>query len=226
MTTTAATSAFSASETTAQISGGQTRLAQNFETFLALLTAQLKNQDPLSPVDSTQFTQQLVSMSGVEQQLLTNSLLKELVGSGTGALGRGVDYIGKDLTAIWDTTRLKDGRADWTYELDSAAGSVRLSVFDERGSLVWSGEGAGRSQGENAFSWNGADLFGNPRESGVYKLKVEATGFGGEKIASQTMIKGRATAAEVYDGKAYLHVGSSFLPLDSVISVSGATHGG
>lgn len=226
MTAAAAASAFSASGASAQISGGQTRLAENFETFLALLTAQLKNQDPLSPVDSTQFTQQLVSMSGVEQQLLTNTLLKELVGSGSGALGKGVDYIGKDLTAIWDTTRLKDGKADWSYELNAPAQSVKLSVYDERGALVWAGEAAGRAQGQNAFSWNGKDLYGNQRESGVYKLKVEATGFGGEKIASQTMIEGRATAAEVYDGKAYLHVGSSFLPLDSVISVNGATDAG
>lgn len=226
MTTTAATSAFSAAGTSAQIGDGQTRLAQNFETFLALLTAQLKNQDPLSPVDSTQFTQQLVSMSGVEQQLLTNSLLKELVGSGTGALGRGVEYIGKDLTAIWDTTRLKDGKADWGYELDAPAGSVKLSIYDERGSLVWAGEGTGKAQGENAFTWNGKDLFGNQRESGIFKLKVEATGLDGRAIRSQALVTGRVTAAEVFDGKAYLHVGASFLPLDSVISVKGADAGG
>jgi len=71
--TTTATAAAGASAT------GRTRLAENFDTFLTLLTTQLKNQDPLSPMDSTQFTQQLVQMTGVEQQLLTNDLLEKLV---------------------------------------------------------------------------------------------------------------------------------------------------
>src|SRR4051812_43519004 len=63
---------------------GRARLAENFDTFLSLLTAQLKNQDPLSPLDSNQFTQQLTQMTGVEQQLLTNDLLKKLI-SNTGS---------------------------------------------------------------------------------------------------------------------------------------------
>jgi flagellar basal-body rod modification protein FlgD len=62
-----------------RIGAGSTMLASNFETFLTLLTSQLKNQDPLSPVDSNQFTAQLTQMAGVEQQLLTNDLLKGLL---------------------------------------------------------------------------------------------------------------------------------------------------
>ena len=63
----------------ATISNGSSMLGQNYETFLSLLTAQLKNQDPTAPVDSNAFTAQLVQMSGVEQQLLTNQLLTSLV---------------------------------------------------------------------------------------------------------------------------------------------------
>lgn len=225
-TTAAATNAYSASGAAAQINTGKTRLAENFDTFLALLTTQLKNQDPLSPVDSTQFTQQLVSMSGVEQQLLTNSLLKEMVGSGTGSLGKGVEYIGKNLTAAWDTTKLKDGKADWGYSLNTPAKSVKLSIYDDKGALVWAGDGAGRAQGDNSFSWNGKDLYGNQREGGAYKLKVQATDFNGKTIQSQVLIKGMASAAELYDGKAYLHVGNAFLPLDTVTSVNAAQASG
>ena len=79
---------------TNRIGAGSTMLASNFETFLTLLTSQLKNQDPLSPVDSNQFTAQLTQMAGVEQQLLTNDLLKGLLaaqgGGGAFSIGRHV----------------------------------------------------------------------------------------------------------------------------------------
>lgn len=83
------------------VTTGTKGLAQNYETFLSLLTAQLKNQDPTSPVDSNAFTAQLVQMSGVEQQLLTNQLLTSLVGQNQGGLTNGVAYIGKQVTAAF-----------------------------------------------------------------------------------------------------------------------------
>src|SRR6185436_12803276 len=81
---------------------GRARLAENFDTFLSLLTTQLKNQDPLSPLDSNQFTQQLVQMTGVEQQLLTNDLLKKLVGNTGTGVSTAVSLIGKDVRATSD----------------------------------------------------------------------------------------------------------------------------
>ena len=82
---------------TNRIGAGSTMLASNFETFLTLLTSQLKNQDPLSPVDSNQFTAQLTQMAGVEQQLLTNDLLKGLLAAqGGGGLTSAATYIGKE----------------------------------------------------------------------------------------------------------------------------------
>ena len=77
----------STSDATGRINAGSSMMASNFETFLSLLTAQLKNQDPLSPVDSNEFTAQLTQMAGVEQQLLTNELLTALLeGNQAGAL--------------------------------------------------------------------------------------------------------------------------------------------
>ena len=77
------TNAVSNSQSAVSTSVGNQRLAESFDTFLVLLTTQMKNQDPLSPMDSGDFTQQIVQMTGVEQQLLTNDLLKQLVGSAT-----------------------------------------------------------------------------------------------------------------------------------------------
>ena len=74
---------------------GRADLASNFNTFLSLLTTQLKNQDPLSPLDSNQFTQQLVQMTGVEQQLNTNDLLKQLVSNTATGVSTAVSMIGR-----------------------------------------------------------------------------------------------------------------------------------
>ena len=97
--------AVTTSTATNRISAGSTTLFSNFETFLSLLTAQLKNQDPLSPVDSNQFTAQLTQMAGVEQQLLTNDLLTSLLkAQAAGGLDNASNYIGKEVTAAWSAT--------------------------------------------------------------------------------------------------------------------------
>src|SRR5437762_11530915 len=94
-----ATSAAAAATTPDKTALGRTSLAENFDTFLSLLTTQLKNQDPLSPLDSNQFTQQIVQMTGVEQQLLTNDLLKKLVGNTGSGVSTAVSLIGKEVRA-------------------------------------------------------------------------------------------------------------------------------
>src|SRR6516165_6752429 len=103
--------------TTDQVSLGKTQLAQSMDTFLSLLTTQLKNQDPLSPMDSTQFTQQLVQMTGVEQQLAANDLLKTLVGNTNASVASAVGLIGKQVNANTADAQLSNGKAVWTYNL-------------------------------------------------------------------------------------------------------------
>ena len=113
----------------ANTSAAKTSLDANFDTFLTLLTAQLKNQDPLAPMDSSQFTQQLTQMTGVQQQLLTNDLLTSLLAAQQGGgLGDASNYIGKEVTAVWSADKLTDGKANWSYELGSDAKAVSLSV--------------------------------------------------------------------------------------------------
>src|SRR6516164_7413564 len=103
--TTATTSASSVLSTTTasaagqQVSSGLDTLASNFQSFLSLLTTQLKNQDPTNPMDTNQFTQQLVQMTGVQQQLLANNLLTTLVAQGQGGLSNSVNYIGDTVEA-------------------------------------------------------------------------------------------------------------------------------
>lgn len=126
-TTTAPTTTTTAATTkTGTDSGalGKARLASSFDTFLKLLTSQLKNQDPLSPLDSNQFTQQLVQMTGVEQQIYSNDLLKQLVSNSGSTISQAVSVIGKDVQASVATSGLSGGKANWNYKLDRAAADV------------------------------------------------------------------------------------------------------
>ena len=209
---------------TDRINAGTGMLASNFETFLSLLTSQLRNQDPLSPVDSNQFTAQLTQMAGVEQQLLTNELLKSLVAAqGGGDLASASNYIGKDATAAWSATKFKDGKADWSYEVASNADSVKLEVLDGSGNVVWSGDAPAKTTGVHEFSWDGEATTGNDgQEDQVYTLKVIAKNAAGGAIDAQVLTRGRITGVEMYDGEAYLTVGNAILPLSSVIALEEA----
>ncbi len=116
--------AAAASAGTSVTATGRARLADNFDTFLTLLTTQMKNQDPLAPMDSNQFTQQLVQMSGVEQQLLTNDLLKTLVNTAGRGIADAVSLIGKDVRAVSSDAAISGGKANWTYDLERDAADV------------------------------------------------------------------------------------------------------
>lgn len=104
----------------ADINSGLNSLASNYQTFLTLLTTQLKNQDPLSPLDTNQFTQQLTQMTGVEQQLLSNQLLQQLVTANqSSGLSDAVGLIGKTATASSGSGTLTSGQVSWPYTLSS-----------------------------------------------------------------------------------------------------------
>jgi flagellar basal-body rod modification protein FlgD len=208
-----------------RINSGSAMLASNFETFLSLLTSQLKNQDPLSPVDSNQFTAQLTQMAGVEQQLLTNELLKSLVAAqgGGGGLGNAANFIGRDATAAWSATKFTDGAAKWSYELAGDAASAKLQVLDAQGKVVWEGEAPEKGTGVHDFTWDGTTTSGaNAAEGGVYSLKIVATNSVGGALDSQVLTRGRVTGVEMYNGETYLTVGNAILPLSSVIALEEA----
>ncbi|MFN3668329.1 MAG: flagellar hook assembly protein FlgD [Brevundimonas sp.] len=209
---------------TNRIGAGSTMLASNFETFLTLLTSQLKNQDPLSPVDSNQFTAQLTQMAGVEQQLLTNDLLKGLLeAQGGGGLAGAATYIGKEATAAWSATKFADGEATWSYELAANAASARLEVLDGSGNVVWSGDAPDKTTGVHDFTWDGDATTGNDGQDGqVYSLRVVAKDAAGGAVDSQVLTRGRITGVEMYDGVPYLTVGNSILPLSTVIALEEA----
>src|SRR6201996_2126174 len=130
---------------------GLGQLSSNFSTFLTLLTTQLQNQDPTSPMDSNQFTQQLVEFSQVEQQINTNTNLQTLIGQGTGQAGTfATAYLGKSVSVTNGDASLTNGQASWTYNLGATAASTMLTVTNSGGAVVYTGAGA-TTAGNNNF---------------------------------------------------------------------------
>lgn len=216
--------AVSHSNANAKITSGTASLASNFETFLSLLTAQLKNQDPLSPLDSNEFTAQLTQMAGVEQQLLTNGLLNSLLQAQTGdALTQAAAYVGKQATAVWSTTRFEDGAANWSYELGEGATNVTIQVVNAAGQTVWSGPAPDKTSGVHDFSWDGKTTGGGQvDDGGIYTLKVFAKNGAGNNVDSQVLIRGRVTAVEMYDNTAYVAIGGAVMPVSKLIALEEA----
>lgn len=221
-----AISAVSAAAAEASVGAGRTRLAENFETFLSLLTTQLKNQDPLAPMDGNQFTQQLVQMTGVEQQLLSNQLLTSLVNKGVDNLGGAVDLIGKEVTADTPTAQISKGLAEWTYELPSEAQAATVEVKNAAGQVVnsWEVDETMLTRGRHTLAWDGTvkkDGVISPEKatSGSYTLSVKAWGANGKPIEAPVNTVGTVTAVETIDGAPWLSVGPTKIPMKSVTSV-------
>jgi flagellar basal-body rod modification protein FlgD len=199
------------------------QLAGNFDTFLKLLTTQLQNQDPLSPMDSNQFTQQLVAFSGVEQQINTNDNLQSLIAlSMSQQASSAVNYIGHSVVMTNGMGALQNGAVDWTYNLAAPAAGTTLTVTDSTGKVVYTGSGS-TAQGNNDFAWNGQDSSGNQLPDGQYTLSVAATASDGTAITSTIASKAIVTAVDMSGSTPQLVLGAMEIPLSSVSMVGGST---
>lgn len=175
-----------------QDTSARTRLSDNYDTFLVLLTAQLQNQDPLAPMDSTQFTQQLVQFSQVEQQIRTNEQLSGLVSQYQAAsAGAALSYLGKDAIIEADQTYLAGGAANWAYRLPEAATSMTITVKDSSGRTVYQTTTAPRGAGEHLFTWDGKKTDGTTAADGVYRIVVEPQNADGAAITPTVNVRER-----------------------------------
>jgi flagellar basal-body rod modification protein FlgD len=195
-------------------------LANNFETFLTLLTAQLRNQDPLSPLDSTEFTNQLVQFSGVEQQLKTNDLLTSLTENTKLSAGAtAVAYLGKEATANTSTATIEaGGSTSWNYDLPRNAGAVALRVLDSSGRVVATANGQ-TSRGEKTFAWDGKDNSGRPVAAGTYRLEVNATTTDGQVISSTVSRQGLISAVDLSGATPTVTIGGATVPLAAIVKI-------
>ena len=208
------------SHQTASVSSEATAaLSENFETFLILLTTQLQNQDPLSPVDSTEFTSQLSQFAAVEQAISTNRNLELLLGLVQAQqAASAVNYLGKTIEIEGDTGLLRDGQTEWRYTLFDDAAATTITVTNGAGEMVFSGPGE-TTAGDHIFHWNGLSNEHAPQPDGLYRIAISARDEQGGLIAVTTALGGVVSAVETIDGQQMLVVGDKLIPLAGVTLV-------
>ena len=194
-------------------------IADDFDTFLTLLTTQLQNQDPLEPLDTNQFTAQLVQFAGVEQSIKTNDNLEKLAAlSSANTVTSAVSFIGKAVTAAGDTTQLVNNKAAWSYTSPVESAEAKVSIFDQFGTLVYS-EDANLDAGTNTLFWDGRRNDGSLAPSGSYRISIDAKDKDGNNISVDTTIGGIVEAVDVTKSEPFLTINGSNIKFSAVRTV-------
>jgi flagellar basal-body rod modification protein FlgD len=198
-------------------------LSGDYTNFLTLLTAQLKNQDPLSPMDATQFTQQLVQFSAVEQQINGNKKLDQLIGLQSTANAYGaVGFVGTTIAADSADVPLQGGKSKFDYTIEKT-GAATLKILDASGNIVMLKQVDGQV-GTHPVEWDGTDYFGNQLPDGKYTVAVSVTDPNTGKATDAAITSyGKVDQAVIADGKVFLKMGDVSVPLEDVIRISKPT---
>lgn len=206
-------------------SGAQASVAslnQGFDQFLTLLTTQLQNQDPLSPMDSTEFTNQLVGFSGVEQQIKTNDQLQSLLAFQTLNLTAvGLGFIGKNVEVQGSDFHM-DGTngANMSYVMPDGAVSGTIAIKDSNGNTVYT-TAADLTKGSHKIEWNGKDLSGQLVPAGTYTLEVSALDADNGSLNISKFVPGYVEGLETADdGNLNLLINGQQVPITDVRKVS------
>lgn len=218
-------SASSSSSSSSNPLSGSNALAQlsnNFETFLSLLTTQLQNQDPTSPQDTNALTQQLVSMSGVEQQIETNQAITNLYSlMSANQASQQLGYIGQVVGYSGNNFAVQTSQTQFSFNFPTAPASATLSIFDSSGTLVAQKNVTGNA-GLNSYTWDGKDTSGKQLPAGAYSYKLSAFDAKGQSITDATsQVLGQVTGVDNSSGSAELMIGAISVPLSSVQGIFG-----
>jgi flagellar basal-body rod modification protein FlgD len=201
------------------VSSARSTIAGNFDTFLSILTTQLKNQNPLDPLDTNQFTAQLVQFSGVEQQLKTNEFLQALLlNTQTSYRADAVSYIGKQVSASGETAELVDGGAYWAYNADANVANATVNIKDAAGNVVYTETGS-LNAGPGTFLWDGVGSDGNNRPDGVYTIEIKGTNLAGNAVKVSTSSFGIVTGVDFSGAEPMLTVGKNKVALSDVTDI-------
>lgn len=192
----------------------------DFNTFLTLLTTQIKNQSPTDPLDTNQMTNQLVQFASVEQQIAMNQNLQRLLNlEQASQLTSSAPLIGRNVEVEADQISLQSGTG--TLKLP-AAGASQTALVTIRGSgdRIIRQETVQLGSAPKTWSWNGRGSDGLSMPDGAYKVSVTGTGAGGRTEALPFTTIGRVTGAERVGGDLQLLLGQMQASFDKLRSVS------
>jgi len=229
MTTTTPTSSATTNSTTtaaAATASSSQQLAGNFDTFLQLLTTQLQNQDPLSPMDTTQFTEQLVSFAGVEQQIDMNTNLQTLISMQQSSESlQALQLVGANVTINSNTATLSNATstpATWGFSSPSPATGA-VTITSSTGQVAYTGT-TSLSAGSQTYTWNGQGNNGVTWPDGNYTLSINAVGANGQAVTISTQVQGTISSVNVSQNPPQVTVGGQSYPLSSIQSINSGSN--
>jgi flagellar basal-body rod modification protein FlgD len=214
-------SSSSSSSAAAANAMANTQIAGNFQSFLQLLTTQLQNQNPLSPLDTNQFTQQLVEFAGVQQQINTNDSLATLVSlqqtaQSTQALG----FVGKTAVVSGSTATLTSSSgtsssATWQLSVP-AASTVTITITNSSGQTVFTGSAAAAAGNNQPFTWNGQGSDGTQEPDGNYTLTATAKDSANNTVAITTQVEGVVSSVDLTQSPPLLTIGGQTFTVNQI----------
>jgi flagellar basal-body rod modification protein FlgD len=212
------TSATSSSTSSSTGSGAGLNLAGNFNEFLQLLTTQLQHQDPTSPLDPNQFTQELVQFASVEQQINTNTSLNTLISlQQVQQASSALQFVGATVALSGKTAQLANGQASWGYSVNQPA-TATINITNSAGQVVYMTTQAVQP-GAQTFNWNGIDSQGNAAPAGAYTIAISAVGANGQNVPVTTGVQGVVTGVDISQSPPQVTVNGQNYPLSQISQV-------
>lgn len=221
MTTTSSTSGTTSTTTSTTAATSRSKLNANFDTFIKMLTTQLQYQDPMNPTDTTEFTNQLVMYSQVEQQMNGNDKLDKLIALQQGqGVQSALGYMGWEVSTDSSNLPLQDGEAHFEISVAKAAASVSLSITDSTGKFVRGLSLSDIDSTTGEIIWDGKDADGNVMTDGTYKISASAKDAAGKSVTTTVKTYGIVTAVDVdSNGDTVLKLGDMTISPDDIKSV-------
>lgn len=197
-------------------------LDEDLNRFLNLLVTQLKNQDPLDPMDSSEFTSQLVQFASVEQQIYQNANLEKLVAQGDNdKVTSMIDVIGKSIEVSGQALPLEYGNAEFTYTMPQGAKSASVLIRDESGVTVYETT-ANLNAGQHKFVWDGKKNDGTQMPDGAYSAIVTGLDNDDQLLPITQTTTGRVTGIGVENGETTFFMGDIIISQKYVLSIKEA----
>ncbi len=192
-----------------------TEIASNFTTFLQLLTTQLKNQNPLDPLDTNQFTQQLVQFAQVEQQMKSNDQLSSLVSLEKSAqASTALAYVGATVVVDGSTAALTNGSATWNLNVTKPS-TATITIKDSTGQNVFTGT-AGVNPGTQTFKWDGRGNDGRIWPDGNYTLTATAVDASNQPVAISTEVQATVDSVDLTQDPPVMSINGQNYTLDKI----------
>ena len=204
-------------DTSSKAGVAQAKLDEDLNQFLNLLVTQLKNQDPLDPMDANEFTSQLVQFASVEQQIYQNANLEKLLNvEQSSQIANMVDFIGHTIEASGTSFHLENDSAEFTYEFGTKPNSATISIINSSGLTVYSGD-AINEIGQQSFKWDGKNQHETQQPDGTYTAVVTGKDRDGNLMNVTQSVFGRVTGAGAEEGIVSLFMNDIKTGLDKVL---------